>query len=252
MRASRSLSTRLATIGATVALTASGLAGVAAVAAPAGPAGADTPIGTTTCTLSAPAGVTPITASVSAAITPNPVPAGNNFIVTGLALHTTLVANATTSVAAGQTLSVNYTTNLLATGATPASQNATFAGSVTLPNPFPIGATAAVLAERHHRRVHVRCLRGLHDHGVDQPGRKPVRHPRHLVVLGDVHRTAPGADRQCADHPGRRVRHQRDPELGSGGRRQHGQDRRATTSAERPRSTSAARRPPASRCSAPT
>ncbi len=143
MRASRSLSTRLATIGATVALTASGLAGLAAVAAPAGPAGADTPIGTTTCTLSAPAGVTPITASVSAAITPNPVPAGNNFNLTGLALHTTLVANATTSVAAGQTLSVNYTTNLLATGATPASQNATFAGSVTLPNPFPIGATQA-------------------------------------------------------------------------------------------------------------
>jgi len=143
MRASRSLSTRLASIGATVALTASGLAGLAAVAAPAGPAGADTPIGTTTCTLSAPAGVTPITASVSASITPNPVPAGNNFSVTGLALHTTLVANATTSVAAGKTLSVNYTTNLLATGATPASQNATFAGSVTLPNPFPIGATQA-------------------------------------------------------------------------------------------------------------
>jgi hypothetical protein len=143
MRASRSLSTRLASIGATVALTASGLAGLASVVAPAGPAGADTPIGTTTCTLSAPAGVTPITASVSASITPNPVPAGNNFNVTGLALHTTLVANATTSVAAGKTLSVNYTTNLLATGATPASQNATFAGSVTLPNPFPIGATQA-------------------------------------------------------------------------------------------------------------
>ncbi|HEY5109688.1 MAG TPA: IPT/TIG domain-containing protein, partial [Acidimicrobiales bacterium] len=141
MRASRSLSTRLASIGAAVALGASGLAGVAAVVAPMGPAGADTPIGTTTCNLSAPAGSTPITASVTASISPNPVPAGNDYTLAGLALHTTLVSNATTSVAAGQTLSVVYTTNLLATGATPANQNATFSGSVTLPNPFPLGMT---------------------------------------------------------------------------------------------------------------
>ena len=140
MRASRSLSTRLASVGAAVALAASGLAGVAAVLAPAGPAGADTPIGTTTCNLSAPAGSTPITATVSAAISPSPVPAGNNYSVTGLALHTILVANSTTSLGAGKTLAVTYTTNLLATGATPASQTATFSGTVTLPNPFPVGA----------------------------------------------------------------------------------------------------------------
>jgi len=140
MRASRALSTRLATVGAAVALAASGLAGVAAVVAPSGIAGADTPIGTTSCALSAPAGTTPITASVSAAISPSPIPAGNNFSVTGLALHTTIVANSTTTLAAGQTLAVSYTTNLLATGATPANQTVRFTGSVTLPKPFPIGA----------------------------------------------------------------------------------------------------------------
>jgi hypothetical protein len=107
--------------------------------APSGPAGADTPIGTTTCALAAPAGSTPINASVSAAISPTPVPAGNNFSVTGLALHTTLVANSTTSAAGGDTLAVTYSTTLLATGATPASQAVTFKGSVTLPKPFPVG-----------------------------------------------------------------------------------------------------------------
>ncbi|HEY4928828.1 MAG TPA: IPT/TIG domain-containing protein [Acidimicrobiales bacterium] len=142
MRAARSLSTRVASVGAAVALVAAGLAGVAAVAVPAGPAGADTSVGTTTCALSAPAGTTPISASVSAAISPTPVPAGNNFSVTGLALHTTLVSNATTTLGAGDVLSVVYTTNLVATGATPANQNVTFTGTVTLPKPFPIGATA--------------------------------------------------------------------------------------------------------------
>ena len=143
MRASRSLSTRLALVGAAVALAATGFVGVAAVVATAGPAGADTPIATSTCNLSTHAGPTPITASVSAAISPTPVPAGNNFVITGLALHTTLVANATTSVAAGKTLSVIYTTSLSATGATPATQGVTFSGSVTLPNPFPVGAMQA-------------------------------------------------------------------------------------------------------------
>jgi hypothetical protein len=126
-----------------VALAASGLAGVVAVVAPSGPAGADTPIGTTTCALSAPAGTTPIVATVSAAISPNPIPAGNNFVVNGLALHTTLVSNATTTLGAGKTLAVTYKTNLLATGATPTSQTVTFTGSVTLPTPFPIGAKQA-------------------------------------------------------------------------------------------------------------
>jgi len=143
MRASRSLSTRLASVGAAVALAATGFVGVTALVATAGPAGADTPIGTTTCNLSAPAGAVPITASVSAAISPTPVPAGNNFVITGLALNTTLIANATTSVAAGKSLSVVYTTTLLATGATPATQAVTFTGSVTLPNPFPVGAQQA-------------------------------------------------------------------------------------------------------------
>ena len=142
MRAARVVATRVTSVGAAVALAAVGLVGAAGIVATAGPAGADTPIGTTTCALSAPAGTTPITASVSAAISPTPVPAGNNFTVTGLALHTTLVSNATTSLGAGKSLSVVYTTNLLATGATPASQNVTFTGNVTLPDPFPIGATA--------------------------------------------------------------------------------------------------------------
>ncbi len=142
MRAARSLSTRVASVGAAVALVAAGLAGVAAVAIPAGTAGADTPIGTTTCALSAPAGSTPISASVSAAISPTPVPAGDNFSVTGLALHTTLVSNSTITLGAGDVLAVTFTTNLLATGATPANQAVTFSGTVTLPKPFPIGATA--------------------------------------------------------------------------------------------------------------
>jgi hypothetical protein len=52
-----------------VALAAAGLVGAAGIVATAGPAAAaTTPIGTTTCALSAPAGSTPITASVSAAI----------------------------------------------------------------------------------------------------------------------------------------------------------------------------------------
>jgi len=140
MRAARSLSTRMASVGAVVALAASGLTGLAAVVAPATPAGADTPIGTTTCNLGL-AAPTVIAASVTAAITPSPVPAGNNYSVTGLALNTTLVSDATTTLAFGKTLTVAFTTNLLATGATPASQTVTFAGSVTLPNPFPIGAT---------------------------------------------------------------------------------------------------------------
>ncbi len=140
MRAARSLSTRVGSVGAAVALAAAGLIGAAGVVVTAGPAGASTPIGTTTCALSQPAGTVPITASVSAAISPSPVPAGDNFSLTGLSLDTTLIANATTSVAAGETLSVVYTTNLLATGATPANQNVTFSGTVTLPNPFPVGA----------------------------------------------------------------------------------------------------------------
>ena len=141
MRAVRSLSTRLGVAGATVALAAAGLVGAAGIVATAGPAAASTPIGTTTCALGATAGNVPITASVSAAISPNPVPAGDNFTLKDLSLSTTLIAGATTSEAAGLTLSVTYTTNLLATGATPASQTVTFSGSVTLPNPFPVGAS---------------------------------------------------------------------------------------------------------------
>jgi hypothetical protein len=141
MRAARALSTRVATVGAAAALAAAGLVSVAGVVATAGPAGADTPIGTSTCALSAPAGTINIPASVAAAISPNPVPAGNNYVLTGLALNTTVTSNATTTLAAGKELSVTFTTNLLATGATPASQGVTFTGSATLPSPFPIGAT---------------------------------------------------------------------------------------------------------------
>ena len=63
MRAARVVATRVTSVGAAVALAAVGLVGAAGIVATAGPAGADTPIGTTTCALSAPAGTTPITAS---------------------------------------------------------------------------------------------------------------------------------------------------------------------------------------------
>ena len=143
MRASRSLSARLAKLGTAVAIAAGGFAGVALVGT-ASPTGASTPTGTTVCALSAPAGSTPITASIAASISPNPVPAGDTYSVTGLTLTSTLVANAITSAGAGKTLSVSFTTNLDSTGATPAKAPVVFSGAVTLPNPFPVGASAPV------------------------------------------------------------------------------------------------------------
>ena len=145
MRAARSLSTRLAALGGALAIAASGMVGAVGLVATAGPAGAaSTPTGTTLCHLSAPAGDTPINASVSASIAPSPVPAGNSYTVSGLALTSTLVANATTTLGAGSVLAVTFSSTLSATGATPASQAVSFSGSVSLPNPVPIGATAPI------------------------------------------------------------------------------------------------------------
>ena len=146
MRSARSLSTRMATLGGALAIAASGMVGAVGLVATATPAGAtSTPTGTTLCHLSAPAGDTPINASVSATITPDPVPAGNAYQVKGLQLTSTLMANSTTSLAAGNVLAVTFSSTLSATGATPASQPVVFGGSVTLPNPFPVGSTAPVV-----------------------------------------------------------------------------------------------------------
>jgi hypothetical protein len=142
MRASRSVSTRVAALGSAVAIAAAGLVGAAGIVATAGPAGASTPLGSTSCALST--GTQEISASVAASITPSPVNAGNDFNVTGLLLTSNLVSTATTSAAAGATLTVTFAANMLATNATPASQVATFTGSVTLPKPFPIGASAPI------------------------------------------------------------------------------------------------------------
>ena len=142
MRASRSLSARLASVGMAAAIAAAGLVGAVGLVATASTAGADTPLGTTTCNLST--GSQAITATVAASITPTPVNAGNSFSVTGLVLNSNLVANATTSAAAGLTLTVTFASTLTATGATPGSEPVSFSGAVTLPKPFPIGASAPI------------------------------------------------------------------------------------------------------------
>jgi hypothetical protein len=135
----------LATLGAVAAIAAAGLVGTVGLVATAGPAGAaSTPTGTTNCALSQPAGETPISASITASVSPSPVNAGDNFSIAGLELTSTLVANDITSEGAGKTLAVTFTTDITATNATPSSQQATFSGSVTLPNPFPVGDTAPI------------------------------------------------------------------------------------------------------------
>jgi len=143
MRAARSLSTRLVALGSAVAIATVGLAGTAGIVATAGPAGASTSLGSTTCNLTT--GSQSIAASIDAAITPTPVNAGNDFNVTGLVLSSHLTSDKTTTVAAGQTLTITFTANMFATNATPASQVVTFSGLVTIPAPFPIGSTAPVV-----------------------------------------------------------------------------------------------------------
>jgi hypothetical protein len=125
-----------------MAVAAAGLVGAVGLVATATPAGASTPLGTTTCALST--GTQSITASIDATISPNPVNAGNNYTLTGLALHSNLIANATTSAAAGLSLKVTFSSTLTATGATPTSEPVSFSGSVTLPKPFPVGAAAPI------------------------------------------------------------------------------------------------------------
>jgi hypothetical protein len=152
MRAARSLSTRIAALGSAVAIATVGLVGASAVVATAGPAGAlsghSVPLGNTTCNLST--GPTTIAASISASITPASVNAGNDYTVNGpgpgnaMELDSSLTADATTSKAAGLTLTVSFAANMSATNAAPASQTVTFSGSVTLPNPFPVGASTPI------------------------------------------------------------------------------------------------------------
>jgi len=145
MRASRALSTRIASVGAAVAVAAAGLVGAVGLVATATPAGASTPLGTTSCALST--GTQSITASIAATISPNPVNAGNEYTLAGLQLQSNLVANATISAAAGLTLKVTFASTLTATNATPTSEPVSFTGSVTLPKPFPVGAEAPIVLD---------------------------------------------------------------------------------------------------------
>jgi len=141
MRASRSLSTRMAALGGALALAASGLVGAVGLVATASPAGATTTqLGTSNCVLSV-AGKptpTPITPSVTAIIAPSPVSAGGTFALSTLNLTSTLdpAANPALVAVAGNTLAITFNGTLSATGASPSSQAVTFAGQVTLPKPF--------------------------------------------------------------------------------------------------------------------
>ena len=141
MRVARSLSTRLATVGSALAIASFGLIGAAGIVGTAAPAGAAA-LGTTSCALTDPP--TQVGASVAASITPTQVNSGSPFSVTGMTLTSELVANATTSAAAGFTLTVTFASTLRATNATPASQAVAFSGSVTLPKPFNVGDKAAI------------------------------------------------------------------------------------------------------------
>jgi hypothetical protein len=141
MRTSRSLSTRVASLGGALALAASGLVGAVGLVATAAPAGATTTqLGTSNCILlvgTTPT-PTPITPSVTAVISPSPVSAGGSFNFSSLSLVSTLdpAANPALVNVAGSTLSIQFSGTLSATGATPASQAVVFSGSVAVPKPF--------------------------------------------------------------------------------------------------------------------
>jgi len=151
MRTSRSLSTRIATVGGALALAASGLVGavglgaVASVTAstPAGatttkvPASTSTQVPPTTCNLLVGTTVTPtvLTPTVTAGITPSPVSAGSTYSLNPLQITSVLdpATNPTLAKAAGYNLQVVFTGTLSATGATPATEPVTFTGTQLLP-----------------------------------------------------------------------------------------------------------------------
>jgi hypothetical protein len=145
MRASRSLSTRFATLGTAVAIAALGLVGTAGLVATAGPAGASTPLGSSTCALST--GTQVITASVTAAISPPTVNAGNVYTVTPLTLTSPLVATATIAAAAAKApldLTVTFNSTMTVTNASPASRPVAFTGAVTIPEGIQVGQSTPI------------------------------------------------------------------------------------------------------------
>jgi hypothetical protein len=145
MRASRSLSARFTTLGTAVAIAALGFVGTAGLVATAGPAGADTSLGNSSCALST--GTQIISATVAAAVTPSPVNAGNVYNVTGLMLHSPLVATATIATAAANAplnLTVTFNSTITVTNASPASRPAAFSGAVTIPKGIAVGQSTPI------------------------------------------------------------------------------------------------------------
>ena len=252
MRAPRSLSTRIASVGAAMAVAAAGLVGAVGLVATATPAGAaSTPLGTTTCALSTGDPRRSPRRSI-ATISPNPVNAGNNYTLAGLALHSNLIANATTSAAAGLSLTVTFASTLTATGATPTSEPVSFSGSVTLPKPFPVGAAAPISLDRDGRRVHGRRRRGDLDVGLHRAVRLADGHARHHQHHRGVQRAPAGGHRHGPGQAGRRRHHHRGPELRATGPVAPRSSWSARTSPACRRSTSGPWRPPTCGCSAPT
>ncbi len=144
MRSRRTLPVRLASLGGAVALATTGLAGAAglALAGSGGIAGADTPQFNSTCTLVT--GPTTLPVTVTGSITPNPVSPGGSFGLTNFAVKTQL-SQATATLIAGATFSGSLTLAINSTGATPATQTATFtipATSVPDPVTGPLSLTA--------------------------------------------------------------------------------------------------------------
>ncbi len=144
MRATRTLSVRLASLGGAVALAFVGIVGTTGLVASGGPAAADTSPFTSTCLLAAPFGSTPFPGTiVTGKISPSPAPAGGGFSVTNLAIELTLPSSIT-SLIPGATIAGTFTSTLTATGATPSSQAVTYTiPTTTITNPAPpIVATA--------------------------------------------------------------------------------------------------------------
>ena len=155
MRTSRSLSTRLATMGGALALAASGLVGavglgaVGLVATSTVAGATSTPLSPTTCNLNVAGTVIPtvLTPTVNAVISPASVSAGQSFSLSTLGLTSNLVPTPQTAALAGSTLGIEYDGTLTATGASPASEAVAFTGSVAIPAPFnapvPVSLTGA-------------------------------------------------------------------------------------------------------------
>ncbi len=149
MRTSRSLSARISALGGAVALAAAGLVGAVGLVATSTPAGATTTtLGTSTCTILVGTTPTPtqIIPIVSADITPSPVSANASFSLSTLSLSSVLdpATNPALVDAAGDALTITFTSTLTASGATPTSQPVTFSGNITLPKPFTSAVTVTL------------------------------------------------------------------------------------------------------------